>query len=1274
MNPQCAFFAPSVLRLAVFCILSFTFVVRAELPTARLTLTNSALVLWLKADAGVSTNDNGLVQQWMDQSGRQNNAVQTNAISMPKLTPSAFNGKPALHFDGVTNYLEIPHSADLAITGDLAVFAVVRVDDFNNLNGIIAKTVTNIPAPFDFYVQQKSGLPYLFRGNGNQPVHLEGRSVVAAGQVAIISAVVRGTKGILYLNGAYNSQGLLQGKIGDGGRPVRIGSRDNFESMLKGDLAEIILFNGTVPDSERTAIHNYLGSKYGINVIHPLSVSEQPTVSRLEGQTATFSVSSDDPTIEYQWQKNEVDIPDATNAVYTTSALTLADSNSHYRARVPALGTNRYVGAITLMVVPDTEPTTVTTAAFLLRDQSHSSSTSDTGTTLPPYNSRLWQTGDEPSRNIIQSIAQTRDGVLWVGTLGGLARFDGEQFEFISVGTTNRLAKRQVNTLGAANDGSLWVGTAGEGLFQLRGEEWVAHSMPRDLDLNILTVRQMRDDSIWIGTRKGIAVFKNEKLSLRDDKNDIAPGPEKDAAAQTVRAIVPDASGDLWVGANDRLMRLHEGAVVSSTNLWQFNTTFIRSICSSRDGGIWMGVNSGLIRFKDGKFTHFTKVNGLPDNIVTVVHEDRRGNLWVGTAAGLCRFADEKFVVELTAEGEVYDQILCLFEDRENNFWVGAKNGLYQLRVQQFTSYTTRHGLAHNNVISVCEDNEGAMWIGTWGGGLHCLRAGKITIYSSAKNKTMHNDLILAIRGARDGGLWFGVDYGGELYRLKEGAMSRYGEEYGFGPTAIRDLLEDSAGRLVIGTAVDSLKILAHGKVTDYEASSELPSKRIRCLLQGHDGRLWVGTEAGLACKVNDHFMVFTVKDGLADNMILSLFEDKEENLWVGTAKGLSRLRRGPKVVSREQKEPFTFYTTAQGFFDEAVLEMLEDDAANLWIATRRGVLRVAKDQFDGFGAVSYSTFGKADGMSSPVCVGVAKPSAWKSKDGRLWFATTKGLAVTDPQLKIDKNEVPPPVVIREVLADKKVQRSKFKVQSRKDSNATASSTLNFEPETLNLSPGRGELEFRYTALSYAAPEKNHFKYKLAGFDADWVDAGTRRSAFYNSVPPGSYEFQVIACNNDGVWNSRGANVKLSLEPHYWQTNWFRVFIALASVGLVASSARSVTRKRMQTKLQQLEQQHAIEKERTRIAQDMHDELGARLTEIRVLSDLTEKKKDQPTEVATQSRRISNASGELIRNLHSIVWAVNPANDSLEKLADYICGFAQPFLKVASIRCRLERP
>jgi len=538
-------------------------------------------------------------------------------------------------------------------------------------------------------------------------------------------------------------------------------------------------------------------------------------------------------------------------------------------------------------------------------------------------------------------------------------------------------------------------------------------------------------------------LWRNEKLTLVGNRNAPSGSSEQSTATHSIRAMAGNERGELWVNTASLAVLLRDGMAITNHSFAAFRPDFMRAVCSTRDGGLWVGANSGLIRFQDGHYTHFTKTNGLPDETVTSVYEDHRGNLWIGTFGGLCRFVAGKFIIETTVEGEPYDQIFCFFEDRENNLWVGTKDGLHQVTVRQFTTYTTRHGLAHNNVVSVYEDSAGTMWIGTWGGGLHSLRDGKMTIYSTANTPVLRNDKILGIHGTRDGSLWFGEDYDGGLYRLRDGVFQHYGEQQGVVRNAIRALLEDRSGRLLIARATGYMNVLENGIITAYDRRQGLLTNAMRCLLQTQDGRIWIGSESGLSYWVGDQILTLTKNDGLSDSAVLSAHEDKEGDVWLGTGNGgLNRMRRKESGIRSQEsthsllspvsplRSPsFTFYGGRHGLPDR-ILEIVEDDEKNLWLASHSGVYRVPKKDLDEIDAgkiqkASVMAFGKADGMSSQVCVGVAKPSAFKSRDGRLWFATTKGLAVADPKLKIGRNEVPPPVVVRAVIADKKTVSGK---------------------------------------------------------------------------------------------------------------------------------------------------------------------------------------------------------------------------------------------------------
>jgi signal transduction histidine kinase len=309
---------------------------------------------------------------------------------------------------------------------------------------------------------------------------------------------------------------------------------------------------------------------------------------------------------------------------------------------------------------------------------------------------------------------------------------------------------------------------------------------------------------------------------------------------------------------------------------------------------------------------------------------------------------------------------------------------------------------------------------------------------------------------------------------------------------------------------------------------------------------------------------------------------------------------------------------------------------------------------------VNCLSYGKADGMPTLECSGGLQPPGGRTTDGRLWFPTSKGLAVFNPE-EAKVNQLPPPVIIENMLADGRTV-TPFPVGDA----------------PLHIPPGPRRFEFRYTALSFVVPEKVRFKYRLEGLEPDWVDAGTKRSANYSHIPPGSYTFHVIACNSEGVWNDSGATLAFTVQPYFWQEWRFRIPAGLAAVaslaGAVAGIVLWIARRRMRLKLERLERLRAVERERARIAQDIHDNLGANLTRISLLSQSANSELENPAQAAVQLERIYGTARELTRAMDEIVWAVNPQYDTLDSLASYLGNFAQEFLGSLDIRCRLDVP
>ena len=509
----------------------------------------------------------------------------------------------------------------------------------------------------------------------------------------------------------------------------------------------------------------------------------------------------------------------------------------------------------------------------------------------------------------------------------------------------------------------------------------------------------------------------------------------------------------------------------------------------------------GLIRLKDGKFTTLTSKPGLSDNSIWSIYEDREGSLWIGTDnGGLNRLNDGKFTSYTSKEGLSNDVTWCIYEDRQGGLWIGTSGGgVNRLDPEngKFTVYTTKEGLSHEEVWSVCEDRKGSIWIGTDGGGLNRLDAktGKFTIYTTTTKEGLSNDRISSIYEDREGSLWIGT-YGGGLNLLKDGKFTAFTKKQGLSDDYVIYLYEDREGLLWIGTYGGGLNCLdaKSGKFTTYSTASGLSNSIVTCIYEDRDGSLWIGTYGG----------------------------------------GLNRFKDGK----------FSSVTSKDGLFDDIVYVILEDDRENFWMSCNKGVFRVNKNELYDFFAgkkrtIHCDSYNEYDGMKSRECKGSVQPAGWKSRDGKLWFPTNKGVVTIDPN-RIKINRQPPPVKIEEIVVDNK------KIQPLSSAKG----------EKPILSPGSERLEIHYTGLSLLVPEKVRFKYKLEGYDNRWSDIVKRRVAYYTKIPPGDYTFRVTACNNDGIWNETGASLSFYLKPFFYQTWWFYLVCALGVMILALGAYR----------------------------------------------------------------------------------------------------------------------
>jgi ligand-binding sensor domain-containing protein/signal transduction histidine kinase len=857
---------------------------------------------------------------------------------------------------------------------------------------------------------------------------------------------------------------------------------------------------------------------------------------------------------------------------------------------------------------------------------------------LNHFSVRIWQTDDGLPQNSVKALAQTSDGYLWVGTQEGLARFDGMRFVVVEEPAAPELRHGHITALCAARDGGLWIGCEGAGLFRLKdGKFWhfseadgLTSNQPRG-------IIEAKDGGIWIGTENGVSLYKDGKFTNFSQKNGLGDN--------SVRALCQDHRGLIRVATRRGLSSVNQEQKISTMNFYITTTAnALRSVCEDHLGNIWVSSNEGVTRDGEQGRKFYSKQDGLPDRIATALLEDSDGRVWVGTYSGLACLVDGEVVCKPMNEAGFGDLVNTLFEDREGTLWAGARDGLYCIKPARFASYTTLEGLTCNNAMSVREDRDGAIWIATWSGGVNELKDGKFITYGATNGLT--HDSALSLEEGSDGSIWIGMDFDGGLNRLKNGEHSAFSAQNGLVNAAVLAIHEDRHGALWIGTK-GGLVHFKDGKFTTYTAGKGLAGNTNNVILENAKGELWFGMDGGLSRWNAGKFVNFTTAQGLSHNFVNSLFEDSEHTLWIGTkGGGLNRFKDGK----------FTAYTTRQGMFNDEIFEILEDDSGHFWMSCRNGIFRVRKKDFDDVDAgrsklVTSTVFGKADGLPSVQCNGVSKPAGWKSRDGRLWFPTIRGVVAIESRIKT--NEHPPPVTIEGVLADRKPL----------DGFGIGADVAQSAATNVTIAPGRGELEIHYTALSLRAAEKNRFKYILENADSDWVDAGSRREAYYTKLGPGKYRFHVIASNNDGVWNEAGATLSFVFLPHFWQTWWFKLSIPAVAAVLLAIAYH--------VRVGQLRE---IERLRIQIAADLHDDVGSRLTKVGMVTETLDHETPSTERTKPYVENIARTTREVIQAMDEIVWTINPKNDTLDNLANYIFQYAQEYFQNTGVRCRLDLP
>ena len=761
------------------------------------------------------------------------------------------------------------------------------------------------------------------------------------------------------------------------------------------------------------------------------------------------------------------------------------------------------------------------TSAAIALDRDHS---------IDQYGHNVWTAQNGLPGESVYQIQQSRDGYLWLRTSAGLVRFDGVRFVLDVPEVNGHSVHEPIKAICRGADGDLLVRTLSRTLIYKDGR-FADYRPPAPLpDGDTRVLFESSRHELFIGSDNFIYKLgsKGPEL-LRGDTSYIS-------------GFVEDESGTVWIAGLLSIYKYRDG-VLSVAGSDSKNQVMALALAEDSAKRMWIGAATGVHRLDGG-----TVIAPFAQQIQTEVGSlliDRQGSLWAGsTSGGVFRISGNQVTSFDAPNGLTDKRVLSLYEDREGSLWVGTASGLDRFRDTSLTPLTARENLPSDRAENIIEARDGTVYVFCAGGGLARIRNGVVTAYT--KKDGLPSAYSNGLFESRDGSIWLGTNHG--LARFHDGKLTPY-------PVArisgrfISAISEDDEGVIVTTTEAialrlkdgDAVPLTIHGRTTPLST----PGNYTFTIYKDTSGTLWFGTSKGLyrfgkgespdnAWQKQIAFPVTTISD------------DGRGSLWLGgRVPGITRFRMKDGRVTR--------YTENDGLFDDYPSHILADDTGDLWVSAANGIYRVSRQDLDDFAdgriaRIRTTQYGTADGMkASEASPPLAQPSGCRTRDGRLWFCTQKGVVIVDPK-NLMRNRLVPSVVLEETVADGRTMAPR---------------------DGLRVAAGTDRLEFHYSALSLLVPFRDQFRYRLEGYDHDWVDADSRRVAYYTKLPPGTYRFQVTGSNDDGVWNPQGASVTFELAPHYYQTWWFYGLCLLVLL-VAAIAGQKVYTRRLRARAREL--------------------------------------------------------------------------------------------------------
>ncbi len=831
---------------------------------------------------------------------------------------------------------------------------------------------------------------------------------------------------------------------------------------------------------------------------------------------------------------------------------------------------------------------------------------------------RHWELKDGLPQMTVMALVQTQDGYLWMGTQEGLVRFDGSKFTLID---SNISHITQDVTAILADQSDLWIGTAGSGLIH-KTSGGFEHIEKRHglIDPNITALLLDNYHVLWIGTiNGGLCRYDGRKFEVYDQNDGLS--------SNHVLNLMLDQNHKLWISTQAGVDILENGHIRNILTSRQLNGANVQCMLSKSNHEIWLGTNRGLKKFDPKKIVLEDERICRDNSVINAMLHDSKSNLWLATDNhSICLLKDGKKLGFSKQDPRSSYQVISMTIDNEQNLWFGTQNsGLSRLRSGLAETYSLEDGLLSRISVAVTQDEFDNIWFGS-PTGLHLIHNQNFTTYTTSNG--LAGDFIMSLFTAHDGILWIGTRNNGlmgidvrafENQPVKQLSIKKtYTQHEGLTSNSIYSVLKDSQGKLWVGTNNTGVNIIDNDRIQPLKNPPKLTSCKIPWILEAKNNDVLVASSRGLfrfkAGNPNDYSEI----NGLQDLPVVSLYEDQDGFLWIGTYHhGLYVLR---------DKRLFSFSDRA-GPPDNIVYIILKDDSDRLWMSSNRGISVHSRKQLiklaDGHPSdTATMVFGTDEGMLKPECTGNYKQAGFRMRDGTLWFCTVEGISRFFPK-RFSASKPPLTVLIENVWVDGQAVSSPAIIQ-----------------------PGSKQIELRYSAPSLTSADKVQFKYRMKGFDEDWIQAGNRRNAFYTNVPPGDYTLEVKARHPNQAWSRKHAYFSLRLLPAYYQTSWFYMI----SVVTMLAGILAIHRFRVMRIERQKNALHVLVSDRTKELKTKKEQLEEQKDQLESTLVELEETRQELADNAHKAGMTEVATGIL----HNVGNLINTANITVQSIRETI--------------------